>query len=131
MKRRKGNTVNHVPFYTQCANMQEEIYKTKSAKIAQCAATDSFLLQFDQEVISFKLCDLYAFRKKIMSFDIVELLESSAPDVEVVHLPHCDRFLVLSLREILEFRELLNGTFDTLALNSAVQKILRKNVFNF
>ncbi|WP_420576861.1 hypothetical protein [Ekhidna sp.] len=111
--------------------MQEEIYKTKSAKIAQCGLTDSFLLQFDQEEISFKLCDLYAFRKKIMSFDIIELLESSSPDVEVVHLPHCDRFLVLSLREILEFRELLNGTFDTLALNSAVQKILRKNVFNF
>ncbi|WP_425389953.1 hypothetical protein [Ekhidna sp.] len=111
--------------------MQEEIYKTKSAKIAQCELTDSFLLMYDQEEIPFKLCDLYAFRKTIMSFDIVELLDSAAPDAEIVHLPHCDRFLVLSIREILEFRELLNGTFDTLALNSAVQKILRKNVFNF
>ncbi len=111
--------------------MQEEIYKTKSASIAQCELTDSFFLTFDQEEIQFKLCDLFTFRKRIMSFDIIELLESSAPDVEVVHLPHCDRFLILSLREILEFRELLNGTFDTLALNSAIQKILRKNVFNF
>ncbi|MEO9872296.1 hypothetical protein [Ekhidna sp.] len=111
--------------------MQEEIYKTKSASIAQCELTDSFLLTFDQEEFSFKLCDLFTFRKKIMSFDIMELLESTAPDVEVVHLPHCDRFLLLSLQEILEFRELLNGTFDTLALNSAIQKILRKNVFNF
>lgn len=111
--------------------MQEEIYKTKSASIAQCELTDSFLLTFDQEEILFKLCDLFAFRKKIMSFDIMELLESTAPDVEVVHLPHCDRFLILNLCEILQFRELLNGTFDTLALNSAIQKILRKNVFNF
>lgn len=111
--------------------MQEEIFKTKSATITQCELTDSFLLTFDQEEIQFKLCDLFAFRKKIMAFDIIELLESSAPDVEVVHLPHCDRFLLLDLREILEFRELLNGTFDTLALNSAIQKILRKNVFNF
>lgn len=111
--------------------MQEEIYKTKSASIAQCELTDSFLLTFDQEEILFKLCDLFAFRKNIMSFDILELLESSSPDVEVLHLPHCDRFLLLNLREILEFRELLNGTFDTLALNSAIQKILRKNVFNF
>lgn len=111
--------------------MQEEIYKTKSASITQCEHTDSFLLMYDQEEIAFKLCDLYAFRKSIMGFDIMELLESSAPDVEIVHLPHCDRFLVLSLREILEFRELLNGTFDTLALNSTIQKILRKNVFNF
>ena len=111
--------------------MQEEIFKTKSASISQCELTDSFLLAYDQEEISFKLCDLYAFRKEIMSLDLIELLESSAPDVEIVHLPHCDRFLVLSIKEVLEFRELLNGTFNTLALNSAVQKILRKNVFNF
>lgn len=114
-----------------CVRMQEEIYKTKSASIRQCERTDSFLLTFDQGEISFKLCDLYTFRKKIMAFDIIDLLESSAPDLEIVHLPHCDRFLALSLLEILEFRELLNGTFDTLALNSVIQKILRKSVFNF
>ena len=111
--------------------MQEEIYKTKSAQIAQCSHTDSFLLKFDQEEISFKLCDLFTFRKKIMTLDMVELFDSSAPDVEVFHLPHCDRFLVLNIHAILQFRELLNGTFDTLALNSSIQKILRKNVFNF
>ena len=87
--------------------MQEEIYRTKSASIAQCELTDSFLLTFDQEEIPFKLCDLFTFRKKIMSFDIMELLECSAPDVEVVHLPHCDRFLILNLREIL-----LSGIWD-------------------
>ena len=111
--------------------MQEEIYRTKSASIAQCEQTDSFVLNYETDEITFKLCDLFVFRKKVMALDVVELLESSAPDVEIIHLPHCDRFLVLSLREVLEFRELLNGTFDTLALNSAVQKILRKNVFNF
>ncbi|MEM7298616.1 MAG: hypothetical protein AAF391_10170 [Bacteroidota bacterium] len=111
--------------------MQEEIYKTKSAAILQCEQTDSFLLTFEQEEISFKLCDLYTFRKRIMELDIMDLFESHSPDFEIIHLPHCDRFLVLSLHQILQFRELLNGTFDTLALNSAVQKILRKNVFNF
>ncbi len=111
--------------------MQEEIFKTTSASISQCELTDSFVLTYDSEEIAFKLCDLFAFRKSIMAYDIMALLESSAPDIEIVHLPHCDRFLVLSLLEILQFRELLNGTFDTLALNSAVQRILRKNVFNF
>jgi hypothetical protein len=110
---------------------REEIFSTKNASIGQCELTDSFVLLFDQEEITFKLCDLFVFRKKIMVLDIIELLECDAPDVEIIHLPHCDRFLVLSLKEILEFRELLNGTFDTLALNSAIQKILRKNVFNF
>ena len=111
--------------------MQEEIYKTKSASIVQCELSDSFVLRFERDEITFKLCDLFAFRKKIMSLDVVQLLDSDAPDVELIHLPHCDRFLVLSLLEVLEFRELLNGTFDTLALNSAIQKILRRGVFNF
>lgn len=111
--------------------MQEEIFKTKRASIKQCELSDSFLLTYEREEFVFKLCDLYTFRKKIMSFDLMELFDSSAPDIEIVNLPICDRFLILSLREILEFRELLNGTFDTLALNSTVRKILRKNVFNF
>ena len=111
--------------------MQEEIFKTKSVSIYQCDTTDSFVLKMNQEEITFKLCDLFALKKKVMSFDIVELLDCSSPDAEVVYLPHCDRFLVLSILEILEFRELLNGTFDTLALNSSIKKILRQGVFNF
>jgi len=111
--------------------MREEIFRTRSAQIVQDELTDSFLLKYDQEEISFKLCDLFTLRKKVMKFDVVELLDCNSPDFEIIHLPHCDRFLLLSIKDILEFRELLNGTFDTLALNSAIQKILRKNVFNF
>lgn len=111
--------------------MQEEIFSTETASIAQCEQSDSFLLTYDQDTIQFKLCDLFSLKKKILAFDILELLESSSPDIEIIHLPHCDRFLVLSLQEILQFRELLNGTFDILALNSSISKVLRKNVFNF
>lgn len=111
--------------------IREEVFSTKSATIIQCETTDSFLLRFDRDEISFKLCDLFTFRKRIMELDIIELLDCDSPDLEIIHLPHCDRFLILSILEVLEFRELLNGTFDTLALNSAIQKILRKGVFNF
>jgi len=112
-------------------NMQEEIFRTKRAYIAHCSASQSFVLCFNNEEISFKLCDLYTFRKKILSLDLLTLLESDAPDLEIIHLPHCDRFLALDLHDILQFRELLNGTFDILELKSSVQKVLRRNVFNF
>ncbi|MDE0471667.1 MAG: hypothetical protein OXH57_06970 [Ekhidna sp.] len=111
--------------------MQEEVFETKHASIKQCELTGSFLLTFEREEFAFKLCDLITFRKKIMALNLTELLESSAPDIEIIHLPSCDRFLVLSLKEILEFRELLNGTFNILALNSSIKRILRKSVFNF
>lgn len=81
--------------------------------------------------MAFKLCDLYTFRKRIMSLDLMVFLETSTPDIELIYLPHCERFLMLDIHDILQFRELLNGTFDILALNSSIQKVLRKNVFNF
>ncbi|MEQ8927884.1 MAG: hypothetical protein RLO81_18855 [Fulvivirga sp.] len=111
--------------------MQEEIFRTKNASIAQCSLSNSFFLSYENEEIAFSLCDLYSFKKKIMNLNLMDLLETDAPDLEIVYLPHCDRFLMLNLHQILQFRELLNGTFDILALNSSIQKILRRNVFNF
>ncbi len=111
--------------------MKEEVYSTKSISISQCDVSESFLLMYDQDVIAFKLCDLYLLRKKISEIDILTLFDSDTPDVEIVSLPHCDRFLVIGIRELLEFRELLNGTFSTLQINSAIQRILRRHVFNF
>lgn len=111
--------------------IQEELYRTKDASVAQCDSSESFFLTFDEQVIEFKLCDLIAFRNKVKQIDVVELLDCNSPDVEIIHLPHCDRFLVLSIHEILQFRELLNGTFDILALNSAIRRILRRHIFNF
>lgn len=105
--------------------MKEEVFSTKTAKISLCGRSDSFVLTMEKDEISFRMCDLYAFKKKILSFSVIDLLEPDAPDVEVIRLPHCDRFLVLNILQILEFRELLNGAFNTLALNSAIKQILR------
>jgi len=111
--------------------MQEEIYKTKEAAILHCESSGSFLLDYNEEQIEFKLCDLYAFKSKVMNLDLLTLLETSSPDVELIFLPHCDRMLMLNVHQILQFRELLNATFDILALNSSVHKALRRNLFNF
>lgn len=107
----------------------EKLYSTSKASIAQCDESESFVLNFQDERIDFRFCDLYALKKKLMAIDIMKMFDCDAPDVELFHLPHCDRFLVLSLKDILEFRELLNGTFDILALNSAIQQTLRLSVF--
>ncbi|MEM9895018.1 MAG: hypothetical protein AAF789_01500 [Bacteroidota bacterium] len=111
--------------------MLEEIYSTKDASIAQRERSNSFILSYEDEEIAFKLCDLYALRHQIMAIDVVELLDSHTPDIEIVYLAHCDKLWVLSTLQVLQFRELLNGTFDILALNSQIQKIFRRNVFNF
>jgi hypothetical protein len=105
--------------------MKEEVYKTKGAAIQQCDRNELFYLVFGSEELPFKLCDLLAFKKRIEAIDLMTLLDTGSPDHEIIHLKHCDRFLILDTFQILEFRELLHGTFVTLALNSSVQKILR------
>jgi hypothetical protein len=111
--------------------MQEEIFKTKEGVISHCEITGSFFLSYKGEDIEFKLCDLYAFKSRILNLDLMNLLDASSPDIELVSLPHCDRILMLDVYDVLQFRDLLNGTFTILQLNSSVHKILRKNVFNF
>ncbi len=111
--------------------MQEEIYKTKEALITLNVDSGSFHLCFQGEYIQFKLCDLYTFKTRIMDLDIMRLLDADSPDLELIHLPHCDRILLLNVHQVLQFRELLNSTFDILTLNSSIHKILRRNVFNF
>lgn len=111
--------------------MQEEIYKTKEALISLNAESGAFYLGFQGESFEFKLCDLYTFKTRIMNLDLMKLLDTDSPDLELIHLPHCDRILLLNVHQVLQFRELLNSTFDILALNSSIHKILRRNVFNF
>jgi hypothetical protein len=104
--------------------MQEEIYTIEDITISH--EDDTFVLRYASEKITFKLCELYAFRKKILEFDILAMLEPNAPDIEIFHIPHCDRYLLLTVAQVIQFRELLNGTFDILALNSSIHRILRK-----
>ena len=69
------------------------------------------------------------FQKKILGLDMMKLFESTSPDLEVIHLGHCDRYLVLNIHQILELRELFSGAYAMMELNSLIHKeIIRKGV---
>lgn len=103
----------------------EEVFSTDNIKVSQCDTREIFVLEFEGKHIEFKLCDFVKFKRKIQAVDLVEMFDVNSPDVAIIHLPHCRDILVLSIRQVLEFRKLLNGTFDTLALNSQVHRTLR------
>lgn len=102
------------------------IFKTDNAILHQCDDTESFILTFFGNEITFRFCELIAFKTKIQKVDILGLLNSETPDIEILHLHHCDRFFAFSIHQILEIRELLSGAFVMLELNSIIhQKIVR------
>ncbi|MEM7550973.1 MAG: hypothetical protein AAF363_14915 [Bacteroidota bacterium] len=107
---------------------QHIVFETEHAKLIQDDRSELFILNFDGDEIFFRLCQLMAFKRKLNQINIVSLLSSKSPDIELINMPHCDRFFAFSIHEILELRELLYGSFTMLELNSLIHKTLVRNI---
>jgi hypothetical protein len=107
----------------------EDLFRTDNAALMQCDRTETFFLSLGGEDIEFRFCDLLAFRKKLLAIDLAELLDSETPDIEIIHLKHCDRVVVLGIKDILDLGELFAGAFTMLELNSLLHRYLYRNPF--
>ncbi len=103
------------------------VYQQERMALYQCDRTESLVLTIAEEEICFRVCELIAFRRRVQQINVVDLLASDTPDIEVVNLLHCDRLFVFSIHEVLQLKELLAGSFVMLELNSIIHRtILRK-----
>ncbi|MEO1052211.1 MAG: hypothetical protein AAFX87_16380 [Bacteroidota bacterium] len=100
------------------------IYETDHCQLIQDDHSETFYVQLKGDAIAFKFCQLIALKRKLQAVDIIKLLASDSPDVELIHMPHCDRFFVFTVQEILELKALLEGGFTMLELNSMIHKTL-------
>lgn len=105
-------------------DLSTEIYRHDSFALSQCDTRELYTLRFGSEELSFKLCDLIAFKKKIFAIDLKLLFEIEHADIEILYLAHLDRHILLSIEDILNLRELLSGTFTLLHLNSLIHRAL-------
>lgn len=105
------------------------LFQTTNTSLYQQDDSELFSLNFFGECIQFRFCELIAFRKKLQDVDIIDLLTNDGPDIEIIRLMHCDRFIVLPIIQILELQELLGGAFTMMELNRVIHKeIIRKVV---
>ncbi|TRX48209.1 hypothetical protein FNH22_29590 [Fulvivirga sp. M361] len=103
------------------------IFSTDNTHLYQCDTTEQFTLVFFGQKVVFRFCELIVFKSKIRKIDLFNLFNTDVPDIELIHLPHCDRFFALSTLQILELRELFSGSFAMMELNSIIQRrIVRK-----
>lgn len=110
--------------------MQEGLlFETAHAALIQCDVTERYILHFNQTEVHFRACELITFKRKIQQWDVLPMLASDAPDVEILHLPHCDRIFALTIHDILELKELFAGAFTMLELNSVIHKQLVRRAF--
>ena len=109
--------------------METPIFKTEHISLLSNERSGKITLHFYDEQIDFLICEWFAFQKKIQKIDLQALLDSESADVEILHLLHCDKFLILDIYQVLELLELFEGTQAMIDLDRIIeQKIFKRGL---
>lgn len=107
-------------------NTQNELFSTAKGYSVQCDLTSRIILHFGEIQASFKILDFLNFRRFINSIDIHSKIFdlSDESDYEFVEVPRLDMGHKMTLCEVIQLRELVNGTHFAIELNSMLHQVL-------
>ncbi|QHS56242.1 hypothetical protein GWR56_12110 [Mucilaginibacter sp. 14171R-50] len=111
-------------------NTWADVFSTNAGAVYQCDAERCWYIDFAGKVARFDYRCLLKLKKAVYNVDIeAKLLETTKdPDVEIIFICACDHCYILSLLQIIALKELLEGTFVMLQLNSILQDRLYRVV---
>lgn len=103
-----------------------EIYTTSKGKALQCDITNTILIDFKNQSLRFSVGDFQIFRRKLKSIDIHQMLFNLSDDYDFVNLEHTKSQIIfkLTLCDIIQLRDLLDGTQFSLEMMSMVHEVL-------
>ena len=104
----------------------KEIYSTSHGCVYQCDKKRCFAIDFGGYLTEFKLPCFFALKKLVDSIDLDDMAmdPSKSSDIEIISPCGSDRCYVLTLPELIEFKELLSGARVMLQLNSILHERL-------
>lgn len=107
-----------------------EVFSTMAGGIYQCDEERCWYVNFASKLARFDYRCLMKLRKAVYHVDIEALLLNTdkAPDVEIIFICACDHCYVLTLLQIIELKEILEGTFVMLELNHIIHQKLHQAV---
>ncbi|MBK1439151.1 hypothetical protein JHJ32_04060 [Parapedobacter sp. ISTM3] len=105
----------------------EEVYKTAHGAVYQCSRQNCYWLEFAGSTTAFKVGDFLDFKKKIDAIDISAMIidSSRTADFTIVMPFRTPRCFVLTINDVLNLRELLDGAKFMITLNSMVQACMK------
>lgn len=112
----------------------EEVFKTEVGAVYQCSRKNCYWLEFQDTTTSFSVSDFLLLKKRIDSIDIENMLcdSSRSSDFEIVMPFRTERCFLLSVEDILNLREILDGAKFMIELNGQIKSFLRRGaVFAF
>ena len=104
----------------------EEIYRTQAGVVYQCNRFNCFWLEFAGGISAFKIHDLLELKKRVEQINLEEMARNTSrgADVVIISLFRSERCFVLTLTDVLNLRELLQGAKVMLDLNSILHDCL-------
>ncbi len=110
----------------QNATLLNEIYTCPAGAVYQCNQRNRLLLHFAGTHTVLKVEAFLRLKKAIDRIELDEMATSTkrSSDFEVITICGCDRCYVLTLPELLAFKELLDGAKFMLELNSMLHQCL-------
>jgi hypothetical protein len=106
-----------------------DVFSIKTGAVYQCDAERCWHIDFAGKVARFDHRNFLKLRKAVYAINIEQKLLNTTtdPDVEIIFICACDHCYVLSLAQIINLKELLEGTFVMLELNHIIHDRLYSN----
>lgn len=103
-----------------------EIYRTQHGAVLQCNRKNAFCLEYANGRSWFKVQYLLDFVKLVNKLDVAEMAKNPArhADIAIVMPAYSERCFVLTLKDIIDLRSILNGAKFNIQLNSIVRTCL-------
>jgi hypothetical protein len=95
-----------------------ELFRTRQGIIWQDNRSVKLVVEWQGRESSFNFPSFVSLLRQAESISVEAMLDSQAADVEILKPCGCDRIFILSVHELLEFNELLQGARFGMNLNS-------------
>jgi len=107
-------------------SISNELFSTSKGFSFQCDKSARIVMNFGDMEASFRIQDFLNFRRFINKIDIQSKLFdlSDDSDYEFVEAPQLNIYQKLTLCELIQLRELVNGTHFAIELNSLLHELL-------
>ncbi len=105
---------------------KHELFTTPKGSVWQCDLTDKIYVSFKESILAFRVQDFFVFRRKIQAVDIHQMIFnlSDRYDFEIIESPQNQLLLKLTLCDILQLRELLDGGRFAIEMYSMLYEVL-------
>jgi hypothetical protein len=130
LREKKFETIFVVQFpqykHRIAVSISNELFSTSKGFSFQCDNSARIVMNFGDMEASFRIQDFLNFRRFINKIDIQSRLFdlSDESDYEFVEAPQLNIYQKLTLCELIQLRELVNGTHFAIELNSLLHELL-------